>query len=347
MAGMAASSSTADLSSTRRDFAPICNLPPPLAPATAFKYSNHGFALLGKVIESITGRLYGDWIAERVVAAAGLRETSPDFEASTSHPFARGHTTRWPHGQRFVIPGDNPTNAMASATGFVATAGDLARFFAQLAPTAEKSFLTAASRREMIRRHWRDAHSQQEIHQGLGTISGPAGPWGWVGHSGGFQGTISRTATLPEQGITISVLTNAIDGLAGVWLDGVIHILKTFHDLGAPSSETAAWRGRWWSSWGAADLVPGQEKVLIALPALASPFLDASELRLTGIDTAIVTKSTAFGDFGEDCRLVRDASGAVEQVRIGGKRLVSESAIKAEVSALYGEITGEETVSVA
>jgi hypothetical protein len=33
---------------------------------------------------------------------------------------------------------------------------------------------------------------------------------------------------LPEQDLTISVLTNAIDGLAHPWLDGVVHILKRF-----------------------------------------------------------------------------------------------------------------------
>ena len=39
-------------------------------------------------------------------------------------------------GRRVVIPGDNPTNAIDAAAGFVSTAADIARFFAQLSPNA-------------------------------------------------------------------------------------------------------------------------------------------------------------------------------------------------------------------
>jgi len=152
------------------------------------------------------------------------------------------------------------TNDMASATGFTATAGDLARLVGQLSPGAQSSMLTAASRREMTRRHWRDGYSQLERYYGLGTISGPPGPWSWVGHAGGFQGTLTRTVVLPERDIAISILTNAIDGLANVWFESVIHILKTIHNLGAPGLETAHWRGRWWTLWGPLDLVPGKKQ---------------------------------------------------------------------------------------
>ncbi|GEC54769.1 D-alanyl-D-alanine carboxypeptidase [Bradyrhizobium japonicum] len=317
------------------EFRTDLSAPQPLAPGVTFKYSNHGFALLGKVIEKVTGEPYGRWIYDQVVVPVGLTETTPDFDPSVCCPLARGHSTRQPYGRRFVIPGDNVTNDMASATGFTATAGDLARFLGQLSPGAQSSILTVASRREMTRRHWRDAHSQLERYYGLGTISGPPGPWSWVGHAGGFQGTLTRTVALPEQDIAISVLTNAIDGLANVWFESVIHILKAIHDLGAPGPETARWRGRWWTLWGPFDLVPGNDKVLVATPGQLSPFLDATELKPSGIDEAIVTSAQAFGDLGEACRLMRNSAGIVEEVGIGGKRLVTEDAIRSEVQHRY------------
>ena len=92
------------------------------------------------------------------------------------------------------------------------------RFFSQLSPKAERSILSPLSRREMSRRLWPDEESSLGRHYGLGTISGGDGDWRWFGHSGGFQGVITRTAILPEQGFTISVLTNAVDGLAHPWL---------------------------------------------------------------------------------------------------------------------------------
>ncbi|WP_420965988.1 serine hydrolase domain-containing protein [Bradyrhizobium sp. B120] len=313
------------------EFRADLSAPQPLAPGVTFKYSNHGFALLGKVIEKVTGEPYGPWIHDQVVAPAGLKETTPDFDPTVCSPFARGHSTRQPYGRRFVIPGDNLTNDMASATGFTATAGDLARFFGQLSPGAQSSILTAASRREMTRRHWRDAHSQLERYYGLGTISGPPGPWSWVGHAGGFQGTLTRTVVLPEQDIAISILTNAIDGLANVWFESVIHVLTTIHGLGAPGPETAHWRGRWWTLWGPLDLLPGKDKVLVAASGQLSPFLDATELRPSGIDEAIVASAQAFGD----CRLVRGPAGNIEGVSIGSKHLVTEDAIKSEVEHRY------------
>ena len=48
---------------------------------TRFKYSNHGYALLGMAIESITGQAYADWLTRNVVAASGLTDTLPDAPA--------------------------------------------------------------------------------------------------------------------------------------------------------------------------------------------------------------------------------------------------------------------------
>src|SRR5437588_7933540 len=115
---------------------------PIIAANTRFKYSNHGFGLAGMVIEAITGEPYRDWIKREIVTAAGLAETEPDMPVPGNPPLARGHTAKLPAGRRFVIPGDNPTHALAPATGFVSTAADLARWFAQLDPAARDSVLS-------------------------------------------------------------------------------------------------------------------------------------------------------------------------------------------------------------
>jgi CubicO group peptidase (beta-lactamase class C family) len=108
---------------------------PAITPNTRFKYSNHGFGLLGLVIEAITKEPYRVWIEREIVDAAGLRETKPDMPLAKGVPFARGHTLRIPVGQRLVVPGDNATHAIMPAAGFVSTAADITRFFAQLAPS--------------------------------------------------------------------------------------------------------------------------------------------------------------------------------------------------------------------
>jgi len=308
---------------------------PVLPAAQRFKYSNYGFALLGLVIESATGKDYASWITEEVVVAAGLGKTRPDITL-WSGPMAKGHSPKMPLGRRVVVPGDNPGEAMMPAAGFVSTAADVARFFAQLSPKAERSILSPLSRREMSRRHWADNESALGRHYGLGTISGGRGDWRWFGHSGGYQGFITRTAVLPEQKLTISVLTNAIDGLANPWLDGIAHILKRFAENGAPSATTRDWSGRWWTIWRTNDLVAFDDMVLCANPSQIEPFVDAPEIRITCPDQGKISKASGFSSPGETARLVRGASGKVESIWFGGTHLVSEEALKAEMVERYG-----------
>ncbi len=78
----------------------------------------------------------------------------------------------------------------------------------------------------------------------------------------------------------MSVLTNASDGFAHPWLDGILHILKAFSRNGQPSKDVESWSGRWWSVWGATDLVPMRSKVLVASPWMMLPFQVASELEV-------------------------------------------------------------------
>jgi len=170
----------------------------PIIPAsTRFKYSNHGFGLLGLVIEAVTGMPYRDWIRRSIVVPSKLAETEPDMPLPDGAVLGRGHTGKLPLGRRVVVPGTNDTRALGSATGFVSTASDLVRFFASLDPAARRSVLSPESRREMIRRQWSDAHSSLPRHYGLGVILGDLGDWEWFGHSGGFQSCISRTTVIP------------------------------------------------------------------------------------------------------------------------------------------------------
>jgi CubicO group peptidase (beta-lactamase class C family) len=315
----------------RRDL----KLAPVIEANTRFKYSNHGFGLLGLLIEAVTGEPYRKWIQREIVHAAGLTETEPDMPIRGRVPFAKGHSTKVPLGRRMVIPGDNPLNALAPAGGFVSTAKDVARYFAQLSPGAQQSILSVASRREMVRRHWRNPHSSLEGYYGLGTISGTFHGWDWFGHSGGLHGYISRTCVLPRQELTIVLFTNATDGWAGYWLDGVMHILRAFAARGAPSRRVRDWTGRWWSTWGAIDLVPMGEIVLGANPHTVNPFADATELQVTGRDNAKMAQAGGYQSHGETVRRIRGKSGSVEQLWWAANRLLPERRLAAEMVRRY------------
>jgi D-alanyl-D-alanine carboxypeptidase len=310
---------------------------PTIATNTRFKYSNHGFGLAGLVIEAVTGERYRDWIAREIGAAAGLSETAPDMPIDAAAPMARGHSAKLPLGQRFVIPGDNPTHALAAATGFVSTAADLARFFSQLDPDAKRSVLSVASRREMTRPQWRDAYSTIERHYGLGIMCGRSAELDWFGHGGAFQGFISRTIVVPQHGLAVSIVTNTVERLAEHWSDGALHIISAFARRGVPDKRLRGWSGRWWNLWNAVDLVPIGERVMVLNPALMNPLTDASEIEITEQDAGRVALATGLANHGEPVHRCRGADGAVEEVWLGGIRLLPEAAIAKELAARYGK----------
>ena len=314
----------------------ILSAPPLIEAGTRLKYSNPGFALLGLVIENVTGEAYGPWIEREIVRSAGLRHTSADGPLKRGTPFARGHTALMPLGRRLVLKGDEPLRAMAAAGGFVSTAADTALFFNQLSPAARKSVLSRTSRREMVHRQWRNT-SVIESYYGYGLQSGPiAGGWNSFGHGGALLGYLSRTATIQEIGVTISLLSNSADAWSHVWVDGVANIMRTLANNGAPTRRVRDWTGRWWSPWGAYDMVPAGDKVLLAGPGFVNPFFDHGVLEVTGRDTGKVTVSAGYGVFGEAAQRVRNKAGKVVEMRIGAGRSTSETKNAAALVRQFG-----------
>jgi hypothetical protein len=188
----------------------------------------------------------------------------------------------------------------------------------------------------MIRRHWRYPHCGIERYYGLGIMSGRIAEWEWFGHTGAFQGFASRTAVLPDRAIAVSLVTNAVDAPTDRFLEGVIHILASFAKHGAPSNDVRDWTGRWWALLGAIDLVPIGGTVIIAVPSLPNPFLDPSEISITGADCGRVSLASGMARHGEDVRRVRGRDGQIDEVWLGGVCFLPEAAVAAELDQRYG-----------
>ncbi len=304
---------------------------PILPPSTRFKYSNHGFGLAGLVIEAVTSEPYTSWVAREIVAASGLKNTWPDAPVPARRTRAQGHSMDLPLGRRIVIPGDNPTNAVAAATGFVSTAADTARFFASLDPAAPDSVLSSTSRREMTRTLWTENNGNGELQYGLGLMSGRAGRWDWFGHGGAFQSCFSNTLVFRDRGLAVTVLSNAMDGMAKPWSEGIASILQVFENGGAPGARTRDWCGRWWALWGTVDLVPMKDRVLVAAPNETDPFAGAAEIIVTGRDKGRFDIASGLESVGEPAVLKRNRRGRVTEVRLAGGIALPEHRFAAEL----------------
>ena len=308
---------------------------PVISANTRLKYSNHGFGLLGLIIAQVTGESYEGWIAREVVACAALTQTLPDGPLPPHLPFAGGHGVAALLGEPFEIDNGGSTGALASATGFVSTASDLVQFYGLLASDAADTLLSRSSRREMTRRHWRVPDMTAERHYGLGLMHGGDGDWAWFGHSGAFPGCLSHTSVVPAHGLAISIIVNAVDAAPIALVDGVISILRACAQNGAATAVTSNWSGRFWSIWGAVDLLPVGDRVLVMQPAQLSPLLDAVELIEVGETTARIGKAHGFSSHGEGARLELEPDGRCRALWLGGSRLLPETAMAAEVQQRF------------
>jgi hypothetical protein len=188
----------------------------------------------------------------------------------------------------------------------------------------------------MTRHHWRIPQSH-DAYYGLGVTAGTAAGWDWFGHVGAFQGYVSRTAVLPACEVAITILSNCLDGAAPYWIDGAIQILRIFESRGKPDRRLRDWNGRWWTMWGAIDLVPLGQRVLVANPHFNNPFMDAAEIEVTGRDTGQFASATGDASYGEPVRRVRNARGKVSDIWLAGINVKPEQVVAREIERKYAK----------
>ncbi|WP_298344492.1 serine hydrolase [Ferrimicrobium sp.] len=188
-----------------------------LVPATAFEYSNLGYAIVGMIIERAAGVPLSAVATEAIFDPLNMVATTWDLLASDPTRVVSGHSLCDGQWQVEPLLGDGAFGPMG---GLGSTIEDLARWVAlhlnawvgpqQLAPSVKGSTL-----REMA-----------DIHRVMvqPRLTGPdliAQGYGYglmvahhrllgrvVGHSGGLPGYGSRMEWLPEYGIGIVALAN-------------------------------------------------------------------------------------------------------------------------------------------
>lgn len=225
-------------------------------PYETFKYSNLGYAILGEVISAISGQAYEDHLMARIIRPLGLRHTFPGLAAPIRKVLAVGYGRDMPPGPRRPLP-QADTRAMTAAAGLTSNAVDLCRYMsAQF--LGNRTLLSDESKREMQRVHWLNAKA--ESHYGIGFAIGKVGDRQVVGHDGGFSGFITRLGMDVQSRVGVVVLTNALDGLAAILMNGIFHTIHHIagHDVqfrpsGRRPIDFARYEGRFRSRWN--DLI--------------------------------------------------------------------------------------------
>ena len=295
-------------------------------PNTRFGYSNIGFSLLGLVIARASGQSYNDYVRREIVERLGLENTDPELMPARAGDYAAGYTGfHTSLDRRPIAPID--THAMSAATGFTSTAEDLVRYIAAHR-MGDDRLLTDASKRQQQRVAWQSTPSKPEsARYGLGMVVDEVAGRRAIGHSGGFPGYITYTLLLVDDGIALSVLTNAVDGPAAQLALGVAKLLDgalgqparvplaAAQEPGVAGTSTTRFEGRFANVWGVVDIVRLGDRLLAIAPGAADPLDSVDELAVVDDATLRITKGDGFGSVDELVRYEFDAAGRVTSIR--------------------------------
>jgi CubicO group peptidase (beta-lactamase class C family) len=204
---------------------------------------------------------------------------------------------------------------LAAATGFFATAADLATFYNALLPGANQ-LLGEDALRQLRRREWEVKSG--ESWYGLGVFLNKLGEHELLGHSGGYPGHITRTFACPERRTVASVLTNAIDGPAEPLAAGLFRLL----DLAAgathqPAPDGARFTGRFSFLWGVQDVALLGGRLFQINPTLVNPADDPVALEVVAENTLKMVSGSGGGSIGEPMRYEFAPDGSISSVRGG------------------------------
>jgi D-alanyl-D-alanine carboxypeptidase len=309
-------------------------------PEATFKYSNIAFSLLGLIIAKATGSTYNEYTQSAIVEPLGLLNTGPELDETRLDEYAGGHSGLTSWSERQVIPHVD-THAMASATGFYSTAEDMVRF-ASAHVFGDDRLISDRSKNEMQRAVWTglSPDAPQEGY-GYGVNVRHYDGHRMVGHGGGYPGHITRTMWDPNEGLAISVLTNAVDGPAEELAAGILKILDRAREVSpkvplssglassaaipspeAPDAEIdpGSFTGRFAALWGVADVYVLGGKLFASSPIEASPVVQPYELAVVDADTLRIMSGSGYASVGEHFRYERDESGRIVSVFTGGMK---------------------------
>jgi N-acyl-D-amino-acid deacylase len=123
-------------------------------PGTEQKYSNYGFAILGRVIEKVTGQPYVQYVEQNTLEPMGIRaiKMSSDRTPDKQAPYLPGEAKRYLAGTTKPLEAGH-TITSAPAGGWCGSAVALAKFLTAIDGTRSgKTFLDAETMKQMLAR---------------------------------------------------------------------------------------------------------------------------------------------------------------------------------------------------
>jgi CubicO group peptidase (beta-lactamase class C family) len=177
------------------------------APGTRFHYSNANYLVLGRIVESVSGEPYGEYLEDHVFGPLGMARATTDPDAATARGLTMAHRL-W-FGQ---APQNKPLfRADMVPAGFVAaSAGDMGRYLlAQLGelPVGVSDTLLQTMHTGIA------PTGLPDQRYGFGWFDGTLGRERIVSHSGSTTDMASMAVLVPSKRLGVVILMNATSTL--------------------------------------------------------------------------------------------------------------------------------------
>ncbi|MBB4927844.1 CubicO group peptidase (beta-lactamase class C family) [Kitasatospora kifunensis] len=202
-----------DEASLARYSASVAATDPLHEPGSCFSYSNSGYNILGRIIETVTDLKWQAALEELLLRPLGIEPLFPGRPGSAARALAACHVVR--PGQRTARPvGLFLPPSWAPASGLAASAEDLiafARLHLGTHPGSD-ALLGAAQRAEMSARvPAADAFGMADgWGSGLALYASAEGDW--LGHDGTVDGGTAHLRFHPRSGTAVALTTNSTTG---------------------------------------------------------------------------------------------------------------------------------------
>lgn len=184
-------------------------LPPRVMPSDSPSlYSNHGYALLGRIIENISDMTYQEYIRKNILNPLEMKATSfkrgeqPDINDAPGYEYTDGHFVRVPHDFSNIIP----------AGGLSSTANDMAAFMIahlQNGVYLEQRVLQEETTKLMHRQQHRDHPHLSGITYGF--FENNFAELRGLIHLGAGHGFGSLLMIFPTMKVGVFIVTNMLD----------------------------------------------------------------------------------------------------------------------------------------
>lgn len=216
------------------------------------------------------------------------------------------------------------TNSYASATGFISSIFDLAKFISTIqADFSKKDKGFFQNKKSIIQMTHPYQKTGKDESYGLGLQMVKISGRKIIGHGGGFQGFTTRVIFDSKNNIGVVVLSNMLGSSAGGIAEGILEIIYDFVDHQNEYGESrkqplGKYEGHYRNTWGD-DIVSKFVDTLIAFsPEASYPSRNRVILKkASGKDSFTLKSKHGFGLQGEPVRFFDFKKGKSQKVLFG------------------------------